>query len=103
MSIMFSPSMLSALPGAPEVPSLPRLSVPSLLVAACPAAAPVVEGVQVAKEVADTAEAVGRQLYDDDEETSPETLARTAQRVQRTAVDVKTFGVKHFGGGTFDA
>lgn len=100
---MLSPSMLSALPGVPEAPSLPRFSAPSLLVAACPAAAPVIEGVQLAKEVTDTAEAVADQLCDDDTETNPETLARTAQRVDRTVVDMKTFGRKFFGGGTFDA
>lgn len=100
---MLNPSMLAALPGAADVPALPRLSAPSLLVAACPAAAPVVEGVQVAQEVVGTFKAVGDQLCDDDTETNPETLARTAQRVNRTVIDVREFGTKYFGGGDFDA
>lgn len=100
---MLNPSMLAALPGAAEVPALPRLSAPSLLVAACPAAAPVIEGVQVTKEVVGTIKAVGDQLCDEDTETNPETLARTAQRVNRTVIDVKEFQGKYFGGGAFDA
>lgn len=77
-------------------------SAPSLLVAACPAAA-VIEGVEVAREVVGTVKAVGDQLCDDDTETNPETLAHTAQRVNRTVIDVKEFKGGCFGGGAFDA